>query len=129
MEIIYIFCESKKIRVPLFGYDKRLFSFFIARGGVWDKARGEFILNEHTSVEQLYRAGLGVPFVMVSDQSPVPMRVFGFLGRPWEQTAFYEGLRPSMSSLAQPCPCKHGHGFATFVNQAKRGILANRCRN
>jgi len=23
MEIIYAFCESKKIRVPLFGYDKR----------------------------------------------------------------------------------------------------------
>ena len=36
-----------------------------------------------------YRAAPGVPLVMVSDQSPVPMRVFGFLGRPWEENAFY----------------------------------------
>ena len=90
MEIVYIFCESEKIRVPLFGYDKRLFSFFITRGGVWDRTRGEFTFDEHTSVERLYRAAPGVPFVMVNDQSPVPMRVFGFFGRPWEQNAFYE---------------------------------------
>ena len=125
MEIVYIFCESKKIRVPLFGYDKPLFSFFISRGGVWDRARGEFTFDGNTSVERLYKAAPGVPFVMVSDQSPVPMRVFGFLGSPWEQTAFYyEGLRPSMSSLAQPCPCKHGRGFAPFVNnpQAERPV-------
>ena len=87
MEIIYIFCESKRIRIPLFGYDKPLFSFFISRGGVWDRARGEFTFDGNTSVERLYRAAPGVPLVMVSEQSPVPMRVFGFLGRLWEQTA------------------------------------------
>jgi site-specific recombinase XerD len=125
MEIVYIFCESKKIRVPLFGYDKRLFSFFISRGGVWDRTLGEFTFDRNTSVERLYKAGPGVPLVMVSDQSPVPMRVFGFLNRPWEQTAFYEGLRPSMSSLAQPCSCKHDRGFAPFVNKGLRPSINN----
>jgi site-specific recombinase XerD len=89
MEIVYIFCEPKRIRVPLFGYDKPLFSFFISRGGVWDKTHGEFIFDVNTSVERLYRAAPGVPFVMISDQSPVPMRVFGFLGRPWQESAYY----------------------------------------
>jgi len=120
MEIVYIFCESKKIRIPFFGYDKRLFSFFISRGGVWDRTRYEFTFDGSTSIERLYKAAPDVPFVMVSDQSPVPMRVFGFLGRPWEQTVFYKGLRPSMSSLAQPCPCKYGHGFTPFVNTKPR---------
>ena len=87
MEIVYIFCESKRIRVPLFGYDKRLYSFFISRGGAWDKTHGEFIFDVNTSVERLYRAAPGVPLVMVKDQSPVTMRIFGFLDRPWEQTA------------------------------------------
>jgi len=89
MEIVYIFNESKKIRVHLFGYDKPLFNFFVSRGGEWDRTRGEFIFDGNTSVERLYRAAPRVPFVMVSDQSPIPMRVYGFLGRPWEQTAFY----------------------------------------
>jgi len=89
MEIVYILCESKRIRIPLFGYDKRLYSFFISRGGAWNKTRGEFTFDGNTNVERLYRAAPGVPLVIVNDQSPVPMRVFGFLGRPWEQTAFY----------------------------------------
>jgi site-specific recombinase XerD len=104
MEIIYIFCESKKIRVPLFGYDKRLFSFFISRGGAWNKTHGEFTFTVNTSVERLYRAGPKVPFVMVSDQSPVPMRVFGFLGRPWEQTYVYGNPK------AEPQPSPKGEG-------------------
>jgi energy-coupling factor transporter ATP-binding protein EcfA2 len=33
----------------------------------------------------------------------------------------FKGLRPSMSSLAQPCPCKHGRGFASFVNKGTHG--------
>jgi len=57
--------------------------------GVWDRAHGEFTLDVNTSVERLYKAAPDVPFVMVSGQSPVPMRVFGFFGLPWEQTAFY----------------------------------------
>jgi hypothetical protein len=117
MEIVYIFCEPKKIKVQLYGYNKRLFNFFIERGGKWDKALGEFIFDANTSIEQFFKAAPEVPFVMVNGQSPVPMKVFGFFDHPWEQTAFYEGLRPSMSSLAQASrPCKHSRGFAPFVS-------------
>ena len=109
MEIVYIFCEAKKIRVPLFGYDKRLFSFFISHGGVWDRTRGEFTLGGNTSIERLYRAGPGVPLVMVSDQSPVSMRVFGFLNRPWEQSAYYYKPKTEypVAVAERPVPAPH----------------------
>jgi len=34
-----------------------------------------------------------------------------------EEAKSHEGLRPSMSSLAQSCPCEHGRDFAPFVNE------------
>jgi site-specific recombinase XerD len=86
MEVAYIFREFGRSRVPLFGYDKSLYSFFIARGGRWDKTRSEFIMDGNINAEQL-RGNSGVPFVFIENQSPVPIKVFGFLGRPWAQTA------------------------------------------
>jgi site-specific recombinase XerD len=87
MEVAYIFSESGNSRVPFSGYDKRLFSFFIARGGKWDKARNEFILDGHINASQICGDSIGVPCVQVEAQSPVPVRVFGFFGRPWAQPA------------------------------------------
>ncbi|MDR2717185.1 MAG: tyrosine-type recombinase/integrase [Treponema sp.] len=102
MEIAYIFCEPGIIRVPLFGYDKRLYRFFLARGGKWDKAHNEFILDENRSAEQLCGDSPGVPFVLIKGQSPVSVRVFGFLGRPWEQTALDNQQRTKYPVPVQP---------------------------
>ena len=89
MEIIYIFCEAKQIRIPLFGYDKRLYQFFITHGGKWDSKSSEFILENNINVEKLYgdfwKKALGVPMVLIKDHSLVPMKVYGFLERNWEQ--------------------------------------------
>jgi site-specific recombinase XerD len=87
MEVAYIFRESGGSRVPFFDYDKSLYRFFIARGGKWDRARSEFILDGHISADRFGGSSLGVPFVLVENQAPVPVRIFGFLGRPWEQAA------------------------------------------
>jgi site-specific recombinase XerD len=81
MEVAYLFKESGSIRVPFSGYDERLFNFFAARGK-WDKARSEFILDGNTGIER-FTVDSMVPFVLVEDRSPVPVRVFGFFGRPW----------------------------------------------
>ena len=89
MEIIYIFCEAKQIRIPLFGYDKRLYQFFITHGGKWDNKSSEFILENNINVEKLcgdfWKKALGVPMVLIKDHSLVPMKVYGFLERNWEQ--------------------------------------------
>ena len=84
MEVIYIFYESKQIRVPFSGYDSRLYRFFIARGGKWDNTQNEFILDGKTNAERLYADSLGVPLVLIKAQSSV-IKVFGFLNRSWEQ--------------------------------------------
>jgi len=83
MEIIYIFCGTKQIRVPFYGYDKPLYRFFIAHGGKWDNTRNEFILDGKTNAEQLCGESPGVPLVLIKDQSSI-IKVFGFLGRSWE---------------------------------------------
>ena len=92
MEIIYIFCETERIRVPLFGYDKRLYSFFINRGGKWDNTRNEFTLARNINVEQMcgdfWEKSLGIPMVLIKDNSTTP-KVYGFMGRQWEDTDFY----------------------------------------
>jgi len=91
MEIIYIFCETERIRIPLFGYDKHLYHFFITRGGKWDNLSNEFILEKNIDVEKLcgdfWEKSLGLPMVLIKDQATVP-KVYGFLGRCWEQEAF-----------------------------------------
>jgi integrase/recombinase XerD len=84
MEVAYIFCEPGRLRIPLSGYDKRLYLFFLACGGIWDKAHEEFILDGKTNAEQLYGDSLGIPFVFIKDQSPY-VKVFGFFERPWEK--------------------------------------------
>jgi len=83
MEAAYIFCENDRARVPLFDYDKRLFSFFISHGGKWDKERQEFVLEGYTETEKFKKGIPGVPFVWVNNKSPVPVKVYGFLERPW----------------------------------------------
>ena len=79
MEIIYIFCESERIRIPLIGYDKNLYRFFITRGGRWDKIHNEFILDGKINIEQLcvdsWDESLRVPLVLIKAQSPIPVKV------------------------------------------------------
>jgi site-specific recombinase XerD len=87
MEVVYIFCASKRIRIPLFGNDNRLYRFFTACGGRWDKAQNEFIIDGNTNAEQFFGYSLEIPFVLIKEQTPVSVKVFGFLERPWEQIA------------------------------------------
>jgi len=92
MEIIYIFCEAERIRVPLFSYDKNLYSFFISRGGKWNNNNNEFYLDGNINVERLcgdfWEKFDGVPMVLIKDKTPVP-KVYGFMNRKWGQTGFY----------------------------------------
>jgi hypothetical protein len=51
----------------------------MGRGGKWDKTRNEITLGGKMDAE-LFRGNMaGVPFVLVEDKSPAPVKVFGFL--------------------------------------------------
>jgi site-specific recombinase XerD len=85
MELVYFFYESVVIRVPLFGYNQSLFYLLATRGGVWDKVRREFIFERNESDFGFNWNFPGIPCVKVDKLSPVPVKVSGFLERPWEK--------------------------------------------
>jgi integrase/recombinase XerD len=107
MEVVYIFCETERIRIPILGYDKNLYSFFINRGGKWDSESCEFILKRNTNVEKLcgdfWEKALGVPMVLINDLSSIP-KVYGFLDRQWEQTSIYKKPKAELPVTVAECP-------------------------
>ena len=85
MEVVYFFCNSEAVRVPFLGYNERLFQLFVGQGGKWDKVRRQFTFGRNLNAEDLNRNFSDVIFVQVEENASVPIRVFGFRKRPWEQ--------------------------------------------
>ena len=90
MKVIYIFQKSDVVRIPFFGGDQSLFSLLAAQGGSWDETKCQFVFRQDATVEFFIKVLTHVPFVWVDENLPenpsqqVPLRVFGFFGRPWE---------------------------------------------
>jgi len=109
MEVMYLFCESSgpgenAIRIPFFDYDKRMFRLFASQGGgAWDNRRQEFIFRR--DINQFGQIFATIPCVVVEDgspDSPQPQpRIFGFLERPWEQSA---DVRPAQGEARDVVP-------------------------
>jgi len=96
MEVVYLFCESpsagsvpegpRQARVFVHGCNRRLFKLLVSQGCMWDAGRSEFIFKPGISAENLIRIFSGIPCVRVMEEnSPDRLRVFGFLGHPWEK--------------------------------------------
>ncbi|MDR0322297.1 MAG: site-specific integrase [Treponema sp.] len=85
MELVYFFCESATMRVPLFGYDQGLFGLLAAKGGRWDKVRREFVFMRNEGAAAWDCKLSGIPCVKVDKSFPVPVSVSGFWERPWEE--------------------------------------------
>jgi site-specific recombinase XerD len=81
MDVIYFFCESASVRVPLFAYDQDLFNRFVRGGGFWDRERQEFIFRRDVNAEKLNGFLPAVPCVWAEELFPAQVRVFGFLER------------------------------------------------
>ena len=88
MEVVYLFYEFATVRIPFFGCDWYRFSLLVKRaGGIRDNARKEFVFGQNVSPEQFGRIFSGIPCVQVEESSSVPLRIFGFWERPWEESA------------------------------------------
>ncbi|MDR0320425.1 MAG: tyrosine-type recombinase/integrase [Treponema sp.] len=82
MKLVYFFCECAVIRAPLFGHDRRLFNLLIAKGGVWDNVRQEFVFTQSKTWDcNLF----DIPCVRVDETAPIPISISGFWERPWEE--------------------------------------------
>jgi site-specific recombinase XerD len=106
MEIIYMFCEAERFRIPLFGYDKQLYQFFMNRGGKWNNINNEFYLERNINVERLcgdfWEKFIGVPMVLINNKTPVP-KVYGFMERNWGQANFYNKPKVEFPVTAAKC--------------------------
>jgi len=69
MELVYFFYESNSIRIPLFGYDDRLFRLFISAGGFWDRLKREFIFKRETDTERFKPITSYIPCVWVDEET------------------------------------------------------------
>jgi len=87
MEAVYLFFESSGARVPFYDYDERLFRLFASKGGVWDRARCEFVFRRAANSIPPGPSLPGVVFVSVAEDPHEPLGISGFLERPWEQAA------------------------------------------
>ncbi|MCL2130655.1 MAG: site-specific integrase [Treponema sp.] len=87
MIVIYFFCDSSQVRVYFFGYDPYVFTLLVNLGGVWNKAQRQFIFNQKMRVEQFSRIFYKVPCVWVEENNPIPLKVYGFFERPWDDDA------------------------------------------
>lgn len=90
MEVVYLFCESAKVRVPYFGYNKQLFHLLVSNGGTWDDAGRAFVFGMNNDAEQFCEIFQDFPCVWVGENEPDRVRVFGFFSRPWEEEASNE---------------------------------------
>jgi site-specific recombinase XerD len=108
MEVVYFFCESSRqgentIRIPFFGYDKRLFRLFAAQGGgVWNNGRQEFIFRQDTNINRFEQVFATVPCVVVENNSSEQPRIFGFFERLWEQSPVTRPAQQAKQSGAHP---------------------------
>ena len=88
MKVVYLFCENEGIRIPYFGFDISLINKFLAHDGRWNRIKGEFVVKGKIDIEQLSKDNPGLPFVQVDKDSIIPVRIFGFFERPWENKGF-----------------------------------------
>ena len=83
MEVAYFFRESAGIRIPLFGYNQRLFRLLMSKGGVWDRAKQTITFRPDLPAERFCGIFAEIPGVWVEEDAAMQARAFGFLGRSW----------------------------------------------
>ena len=85
MKVLYLFREREGIRIPYFGFDIHFINTLLVHEGIWNKTRAEFIVKREIDIEQLSKENPGLPLVLVDENSIIPIRIFGFFERPWDQ--------------------------------------------
>jgi len=87
MEVVYLFNEGSITRILFYGNNNRLFTMLSELGGKWNKLRNELVFDKSLSASQISQNFPDTPFVQVDPKSLFPVKVFGFLGRSWNNKA------------------------------------------
>jgi site-specific recombinase XerD len=96
MEVVYLFYEAGRIRIPFFGRDseiaKRLSEFL---PGYWDRDHNQYILKYQLSAEQCRSAFAGRPFLEIGKEYDSSVIINGFFERRWLFPKYMEDVRVS----------------------------------
>lgn len=93
MDVVYLFYDEKRIVIPFYDYDKRLFAELMhTKLGLWNyRGRAYEISPGPASEEMLDRVFAGMVRVRVGREPDKPVAVQGFLGAGWGEAASCRG--------------------------------------
>jgi hypothetical protein len=82
MDVVYLFHENGKIRIPFYNYDKELFSNLIkTRIGSWDPSQSQFIVKSEYGDTLIRQVFMGRPYVEVEKEPQTPIIIGGVLSK------------------------------------------------
>jgi site-specific recombinase XerD len=82
MDVVYVFYEEGKIRIPFYAYNRELFQRFVGnKSAYWDRYGRQFILEDIPRTEDMIKQLLsGRIWTVVNRNAEHPVRVNGFFG-------------------------------------------------
>jgi site-specific recombinase XerD len=89
MDVVYVFYEEGKIRVPFYRYTRELFQRFVEnKSFVWDPRGQQFVMEAIPAAEAMFNQLLsGRVWAAVNKDAGQPVRVNGFFATPGESPA------------------------------------------
>ena len=90
MEVVYLFYNADKVRIPFFDYDNTLFKRLIdCKCGYWDRLNHCFTFSAKlVTNETLAQIFSGLPFVEVAKSPDLLLSISGFFERTWSMPVF-----------------------------------------
>ena len=113
MDVVYIFRDAAKARIPFIGYNQPLYRLFFSRGGRWDAECHSFVFNwkvDNADIDYFRRFLVSTPLVLVDESSPDQLRIFGFLKHALE-------IELTGEKQAESYPLFSGDSAETPLNQ------------
>jgi site-specific recombinase XerD len=104
MDVVYLFYDDGRIRVPFYSCDKPLFQRFVeSKLGYWDQAGRQFILRDTpVAADAIKRILSDTPWAAVNREAARPVLTGGFLERAWQAGCRYGVSRGGPADTAGP---------------------------
>ena len=84
MNVVYLFCESDKIRIPVY-YDPELFrSILCFNGAKWDKTIHEFVFIQTDVCKLVKYISSLITCVQIDENKKSQIKIYNFFERPWQ---------------------------------------------
>jgi site-specific recombinase XerD len=127
MDVVYIFYNDRRITIPFYDYDPRLFQIILnSKAGFWDiRVPGFIIPAESAGYAGINRLLRGIPYVTVNTGEDPPVQAYNFFERhtshPQGGFADGEGAERSQAAAKVANPGDGGECTARAAVQSGKG--------